>query len=747
MRIFISYGHDEHISFARKLYEALIERGHEVWFDEEKLKAGCRWEEYIENGLKWISNDPDGKLILIMTPHSVRRPDGYCLNELAYALDLRLDILPVMLVWTTPPLSIYRYQWLDLTDRKGETQFADDFRKIITSLENNVNGDDSDLFYYLRNNLEPLNFLNDISLYQPDFIGREWIMSDFDKWLNENRNSRVYFITGLPGVGKTALSVHMLQTCNNIVAFHLCRKGNSEKTSLRRAICSIAYQLSRELPEYQEHLLRVNIVQEKDRCNDDALFDVLIAGPLSHCGNGGKDVLILIDGIDEAGDCYHSPFSSFLARNMEKLPQWVRFVLTSRPEDAVLHPLQEFSARVLHADSPENISDIKNYINKRLSALDGACSFDTSLITERSEGIFLYAKYVCNELISHTHESQIRYELPAGISAIYYDFFNRNFTDIGHYRNSIRPFLDTISAQVEPLSIDRLSACCDKEIDEVIDFLALFKSMIYVGDDDKIRPYHTSFIDWITDRKKSGIYVASPERGTENIFNYLTQIFKESGWDFFMEGEDADFLIRWYPEILGKIKKNKLDADMLVERYNKSSLYKNILKDLLPDRIRFHFIKSVFAYAFRHTHLDKGALFGRYSEGLPDCYTENMNLEGLKYLFDHIRTGQCEVPSPILGKEYYYFWGVQVPLLYVYSSFDTEEIFRTLASGIHSACEDGRISTIRGMLSYYYDLATDTFKESAAIAATHLDRIASHDIYMNDVIARCAGSIRKITCS
>ena len=167
-----------------------------------------------------------------MTPHSVRRPDGYCLNELAYALDLRLDILPVMLVWTTPPLSIYRYQWLDLTDRKGETQFADDFRKIITSLENNVNGDDSDLFYYLRNNLEPLNFLNDISLYQPDFIGREWIMSDFDKWLNENRNSRVYFITGLPGVGKTALSVHMLQTCNNIVAFHLCRKGNSEKTYL-----------------------------------------------------------------------------------------------------------------------------------------------------------------------------------------------------------------------------------------------------------------------------------------------------------------------------------------------------------------------------------------------------------------------------------------------------------------------------------------------------------------------------------
>lgn len=747
MRIFISYGHDEHISFARKLYEALIARGDEVWFDEDKLKTGGCWEEYIENGLRWISEDPDGKMILIMTPHSVRRPDGYCLNELAYALDLRLDILPVMLVWTTPPLSIYRYQWLDLTDRNGETRFAEDFARIISSLEQNVHIDDADQFYYLRNNLEPLDFLNDISLYQPDFIGREWIMADFDKWLNENRDSRVYFITGLPGVGKTALAVHMLQVCNNIMAFHLCRKGNSEKISLRRAICSIAYQLSRELPEYHDHLMRVNIVQEKDRCNDDALFDVLIAGPLSHCGNQEKDVLILIDGIDEAGDCYHSPFSSFLARNMEKLPQWIRFVLTSRPEDAVLQPLQEFSTHVLHADSPENISDIKNYITKRFSCLDRGCAFDASLIADRSEGIFLYAKYVCNELMSRAHGSQVNYELPAGIGAIYYDFFNRNFTDIADYRNSIRPFIEVLCAQIEPLSIDRLSSCCGKDIDEVIDFLAVFKSMIYVGDDDKIRPYHTSFIDWIVDKRKSGIYAASVERGTENIFNYLTHIFEESGWDFFMEGEDADFLIRWYPGILSKVKKNPFDAEMLVRRYEESSRDKNILSALLPDRNRFHFIKSVFGYAFKYTSLDKEGLFGRYSEDLPSCYSENMNLEGLKYLFDYTKTGRCKVPSPQPGYEYYYFLGVQVPLLYVYSEFDTEEIFRILASGIHSACEDGRRSTIYEMLKYYYDLATDIFKESASIAVKHLERIASYDIYMNDVIARCAKSIGNNTCA
>ena len=108
MRIFISYGHDEHISFARNLADALQEKGYEVWFDEQRLTGGAPWEEYIEKGLKWVAGDPTGKMILIMTPHSVRRPDGFCLNELAYALDLRLAVLPIMLVWTTPPLSIYR---------------------------------------------------------------------------------------------------------------------------------------------------------------------------------------------------------------------------------------------------------------------------------------------------------------------------------------------------------------------------------------------------------------------------------------------------------------------------------------------------------------------------------------------------------------------------------------------------------------------------------------------------------------
>ena len=107
-RLFISYGHDHHAAFAERLKGDLESRGYEVWFDRDRIKPGGDWENYIHEGLEWVSMDPgQGRLLLLMTPHSLRRPDGYCLNEVAMALARNIQIIPVMLEWVEPLLSIY----------------------------------------------------------------------------------------------------------------------------------------------------------------------------------------------------------------------------------------------------------------------------------------------------------------------------------------------------------------------------------------------------------------------------------------------------------------------------------------------------------------------------------------------------------------------------------------------------------------------------------------------------------------
>lgn len=57
LRIFISYGHDEHAELAVRIKNDLEERGHEVWFDRDRIKPGKDFELYIEDGLKWLTED------------------------------------------------------------------------------------------------------------------------------------------------------------------------------------------------------------------------------------------------------------------------------------------------------------------------------------------------------------------------------------------------------------------------------------------------------------------------------------------------------------------------------------------------------------------------------------------------------------------------------------------------------------------------------------------------------------------
>src|SRR5713101_9046883 len=113
VRIFLSYGHDDYASLALRVKRDLEASGYEVWFDVNRLKPGGDWERYIEEGFERVSRDSEsGRFLLLMTPHSVRSPDGYCLNELARAFGRNLPIIPVMVSTVEVPLSICRLQWL-----------------------------------------------------------------------------------------------------------------------------------------------------------------------------------------------------------------------------------------------------------------------------------------------------------------------------------------------------------------------------------------------------------------------------------------------------------------------------------------------------------------------------------------------------------------------------------------------------------------------------------------------------------
>ena len=143
-KIFLSYGHDEYRPDVLRIKTDLEKRGYALWFDEVDIKEGIDYETSIEEGLQQCD-----VVILIMTPYSVRRrkrndpnsSDGYCLNEIAKALEKRKLIIPILLVYLDdgPPTSICRIQYLDLRDsipiNYHNEKYQVRFERLIRAIE------------------------------------------------------------------------------------------------------------------------------------------------------------------------------------------------------------------------------------------------------------------------------------------------------------------------------------------------------------------------------------------------------------------------------------------------------------------------------------------------------------------------------------------------------------------------------------------------------------------------------------
>jgi WD40 repeat protein len=545
LRIFISYGHDEHLAFAQKVAGDLKYRGHEVWFDADRLKPGGDWEKYIEEGLRWASERPGlGRIILIMTPHSVRRPDGFCLNEIARALDHHLLIIPVMLVWCSPPLSICRIQWLDMQnctrEKPEEGRYTASITRLFEALENNrldYEGQAS----MLRENLNPLSFEADIVHYQKWFTGREWIFSKIDEWLNTASTSRLFWMTGQPGIGKTAVATKLIERLPNLAAFHLCRRGNSEKSSPRRAVMSIAYQLSTQLPDYAEKLSGINLFQllTNPDVNAPALFDTLIVQPLAtDIKRPAAPCVILIDGLDEATSNGRNILAEFIAGEFIKLPEWIRLIITSRPDPEVTQPLQAWERWDIETGDRQNREDIELYIKKMLDDTVPGRFFPEVIntIIENSEGIFLYAEWICREIRDGRIPADSPDSFPKGLGGIYAGFFREKLTreekyqeDIASYKKEIRPVLELIAGAREPLPMSLLAEWLRWNRYDQETFFRKMGSLFFVDSIDCIRPFHTSVLDWLGDYEKAGEFYVHSADGSIRLTAYLWNEYRENG--------------------------------------------------------------------------------------------------------------------------------------------------------------------------------------------------------------------------
>jgi hypothetical protein len=530
IRIFLSYGHDANEELVRRIKADLEKRGHNVWFDKSEIKFGDDWRHAITDGIVGSN-----RVLSFLSKHSTRDP-GVCLDEIAIAIGVKGGNIQTILVESEtevkPPASISYIQWLDMHDWKarragGEAAWEDWYQAKLAEIVRVVESEESRRF---AGEIEKLNgYLRPISsdsriaaLLRKGFVGRTWVVVAIEQWRNAaDCASRLFWIIGDPGVGKSAFAAHLTHFGRDkVITAQFVEWDKPDHRNAPRVVRSLAFQLATRLPDYRKLLLTLPEIAELDRKNPAELFDYLLANPLRSVIHGGRErYLIVIDALDEAGDAERNPLVEMLARHALLLPDWLGLVVTSRPESAVKTPLQGLNPFVLDTRTEANRADIRAYLRHELAPqLNDRPDADwfVEQILEKSEGVFLYIERVCHDL-QQGHLSLDRLDqFPQGLGDIFCQFFDRQFPDLKKFRKDVRPALRAILAAREPLPVAILQTHFGWAHEELHDFLSdlgsLFQVAIEAGT-TVIKPYHKSLADWLADEVKSARYFVSIPEG------------------------------------------------------------------------------------------------------------------------------------------------------------------------------------------------------------------------------------------
>ncbi len=533
LRLFISYGRQpqKYVNAVFRIKNDLEQTGHHVWIDKEGLSSGTDWEHILEKAL--LNQE---EVIFFMTNHAARRPDGFCLNEIAYAINQNKPITPVMMEEITPPLSICRLQWLDMTDlwdaddNIDENIYQEKLQELLDILSDKKKLGFEGRQRKLANLLEPENFDHNISRHTKSFVGRQWIYDSINEWLQNQSAPRVLWLTAQAGFGKSAITGNAAHKLPHVAGIFFCQYDSVTRRDPVVMLKTFAYHLSTQLPRYNELINNINYDEfNKYSRSPRDLFQRLLLEPLSAIEEPEENYVYVIDGLDEVRDQKWG-IVHLINNEFDKLPCWLKILVTSRPEPELKRKISRVSMISMEADNINNLNDIKTLL---FMQLPGLTKSQSDIILQKSEGNMLYVA----EVISEVHKGRLSLnkpdQFPEGLVGIYGQYFERQFPDIEHYKNYQRKLFELITAAKEPLSIPLINDILqfdEYEMDEAIETVG---SLLTIRD-DKISFFHKSITEWLENKEKCGKnYYVSARKGHELLAKS------------YLEGNKDNYLLKW----------------------------------------------------------------------------------------------------------------------------------------------------------------------------------------------------------
>ena len=417
------------------------------------------------------------------------------------------------------------------------TPYSVKFERLLAALEDR-NWDFEGFEKNLLKVLNPIDFRPDMVRHLKDFTGRELLKEEIEEWLEGKKpgSKQVFWIKGKPGIGKTAISSWLASTMYEVVAAYFFRSDSTEKRDPVRFIHTLVYYLSTQIPEYRGQLEVLSqpvehyLEEYKNDPND--LFYNLVILPLHRAGMKDRKALaVVIDGLDEASEeSGDNEIARLIARQLEKAPSWLKFIVTSRSEAGINAELQGVTNPCeLDSASEENEKDIREYLKMKLKPYLEEAMDEEKIILEilqKSEGLFVYVNAFMKALEEKALTLKDVGNFPGKLGEIYYTYFSSKFKDEDDYCENISPVLELILATVEPPDIKLMIEVLGHKDAQILRIIRRPGSL-FERNENRVIPFHSTLTEWLASEDRSFRYFMNEKERHERLAEYGLEKYRK----------------------------------------------------------------------------------------------------------------------------------------------------------------------------------------------------------------------------
>jgi len=368
---------------------------------------------------------------------------------------------------------------------------------------------------------EPMDFGPELRRLTKDFTGREWVGEELERWLRDP-HGHAFVVVGEPGVGKSAIAAWLATTRQDMAAVHFCTTNDAETLDPHAFATSVAAQLCEAIPGYVEAIADREPTRQRETGTQ--AFRELIVEPTATLDPEAQWLLV-VDSLDEATRQPGETVLDVISRQAGSLPSWLRVVTTTRPEGPIMQAIQHLDPFVLEAEEPRNLEDLRAYCEMRAGRAELAAVLEEAQVAsegfaqrvvEVSEGNFLVAGFILDEVERGNMGPGELQSLSGGMAAFYYAIFSRRFPDAGQFREGQLALLSVLNAAQAPMSFERLGEVLGWEELTLNDRLGEVQELLRIREGGHTL-FHQSLRDWLSDREASGSYWCPARGGHERL--------------------------------------------------------------------------------------------------------------------------------------------------------------------------------------------------------------------------------------